>query len=157
MMTGMRDGREYVCPLYASRDGNRTAPGTAAGRGRFENMEGRGREAASFSRSEAQSIGQKPANGTLHPKAMGYPDSSGSRVSVGDRDARRCAEHHSRGYRPRTVANARAAILTVVGALVFAAGLRQAETWHMHEGLTATVLPGISPDDPIVTFKIGQR
>jgi hypothetical protein len=47
--------------------------------------------------------------------------------------------------------------LTVVGALVFAAGLRQAETWHMHEGLTATVLPGISPDDPIVTFKIGQR
>lgn len=157
MTMGNGNAGGIICPLYASRDGNRTAPGTAARRGRFENMEGRGREASSISRSEAQSIGQKPTTGTFQPQAMGYPDSSCSRVTVGDRDARRGAEHHSRGYRPRTVANARAAILTVVGALVFAAGLRQAETWHMHEGLTATVLPGISPDDPIVTFRIGQR
>lgn len=50
--------------------------------------------------------------------------------------------------------------MAVVGAMVFAAGLRQAETMHTYQAgghLTATVQPGISHDDPIVTFQIGQR
>jgi hypothetical protein len=46
-----------------------------------------------------------------------------------------------------------------VGALVVAAGIRQYEAWVVHEHpiVRADVVPGVMPDDPIVTFRIGQR
>lgn len=47
-----------------------------------------------------------------------------------------------------------------VGALVVAAMIRQYEVWTVDDDrpvLRADVVPGIFPDDPIVTFRIGQR
>lgn len=46
-----------------------------------------------------------------------------------------------------------------VGALVVAAVIRQYEVWTVDDRpvLRADVVPGILPDDPIVTFRIGQR
>lgn len=50
--------------------------------------------------------------------------------------------------------------MVCVGALVVAAMIRQYEVWPSPERpsvLHADVVPGIMPDDPIVTFRIGQR
>jgi len=46
-----------------------------------------------------------------------------------------------------------------VGALVVAAMIRQYEVWMIddHPIVRADVVPGVMPDDPIVTFRIGQR
>ena len=46
-----------------------------------------------------------------------------------------------------------------VGALVVAAVIRQYEAWPdaRRPIVHADVLPGVSPDDPVLRFRIGQR
>lgn len=46
-----------------------------------------------------------------------------------------------------------------VGALVFVAAVRQYEAWPdaRRPVVHADVVPGVSPNDPVVRFQIGQR
>ncbi len=161
MTMGNGNAGGIICPLYASRDGHRAYPDGGSGRGKAP--EGTARPCTTLGSPRAGQgtlqAGIPHARGG-NPSGMGNGSSDRSLGSMGHRHAGRGKRQGPLGAKPTAAQSARAGLMMCVGALVVAAMIRQYEVWPSPERpsvLHADVVPGIMPDDPIVTFRIGQR
>lgn len=160
MTMGTENARGTIGPLYAGGHGHRAHPGSTAGIGRTADVE-------AAHRAAAKNAGIPPGSpmaggvdpGSSNPPRMGNGPSGRVTGSVGYRNAGRDPGQSPVSPRPPAYHPARAGLMMCVGALVVAAIIRQYEAWMVndHPVLRADVVPGIMPDDPIVTFRIGQR
>lgn len=151
---GMENGRGIISPLYAG--GN--AHGAAAGHGRTAANHGPAAKGPGVPPGSPRT-GQN-APGHSNPQGMGSGPSGRVISSHGHRYAGGSPRQNPVGARPPAYHTARAGLMMCVGALVVAAMIRQYEVWTVDDDrpvLRADVVPGIFPDDPIVTFRIGQR
>ncbi len=160
MTMGTENARGTICPLYAGGHGHRAHPGSTAGIGRSADVE-------AAHRAAAKGAGTNPGSpmaggigpGDSNPARMGNGLSGRVTSSLGHRHSGRNPGQSPVSPRPSAHHPARAGLMMCVGALVVAAVIRQYEAWMVDDRpvLRADVVPGIMPDDPIVTFRIGQR
>lgn len=142
------------CPIGRARNASGGIARNIQDRGQARQLGGAGGQDRGPGAFNGQARAGRPVVGNSKPPGVGYSDPRGRSGCVGDRNAGGGARQGAGASRSVSAQYARAGLMTMLGALVVSAVLRQGDV-STSTRFAFDVIHGV--DDPVLTFKVGQR